>query len=369
MLGARDKGKSVVCAFRREFRAPERANTALLCSLGRLSTVPTVRGLLTWVVWLGVSACAGGQYEAQSAYGKTEESSAVAAVAPPMAPAATPAPYDPSSDGSPTWSADSDEGGEASGGGYAYTEAASGVPAPVVQREVSSSTQLSALDSRGEGADNATEPAGAQPAPGQVTVPVPPVVDKPSSETTQPLPKQLLLIYRAHLVLAVFETRATLDKIELLTRQLGGYLVSRSDDVIEVRVPVAKFEQALKDAAGLGDELSRQVTAEDVSDQYRDLKIRLRNAEAVRERLAALLARATNVKEALLVEEQLGRVTTTIEQIKGKLEVLNELIAFSTITVSLQPQASHEQLKPRVALPFPWLRELGLSNLLNLEAR
>lgn len=196
-----------------------------------------------------------------------------------------------------------------------------------------------------------------------------PVTGGESPAAAPSLPRQLMLIYRAELVLAVFQTKATLDKIEQLAQQLGGYLVQRNNDLIVVRVPVAKFETGLKDAAALGDELSRQVNAEDVSDQYRDLRIRLQNAEAVRERLAALLARAQNVEEALKVEEQLARVTTTIEQIKGKLKFYDELIAFSTITVRLQPHATQERLTPRVTLPFPWLHELGLSNLLNLESQ
>lgn len=181
--------------------------------------------------------------------------------------------------------------------------------------------------------------------------------------------KQVLLIYNAQLVLAVFEVRQVLDRVEVLARGLGGYLVRRSDDGIVVRVPAAKFEQGLAEAAALGDEMSRQVTAEDVSDQYRDLKIRLENAIAMRGRIEALLAQARDVKEALLVEEQLARVTTTIEQLKGKLKMLDELIAFSTITVQLRPSATAEQLKQRVSLPFPWLRELGLSHLLDLGGR
>lgn len=184
-----------------------------------------------------------------------------------------------------------------------------------------------------------------------------------------PEAKRPLLIYRAHLVLAVFEAKKTLAQIEQLARDLGGYLVQRDNEVIVIRIPAAKFEEGLKAATSFGDELSRQVTAEDVSDQYRDLRIRLRNAEVVRERLELLLARAQDVKEALLVEDQLGRITNTIEQLKGKLKMLDELLAYSTITVTVQPRAAYEeQLKPRVSLPFPWLRELGLSNLLDLEA-
>lgn len=297
-----------------------------------------MRWLLTWVLWLGVTGCAAAQYEARS-----YDASAPAEA--PHAPQPT------------NLALLADDGSD-------YVEA----------EEASVSSEGAA-------------PAAAPPPPPELASPGVPqagsdpdapssVVSESGSSATQgsanggaELPKQLLLIYRAHLVLAVFETRATLDEVERLARSHGGYLVQRNDDTIQVRIPVAKFEAGLREAAALGDELSRQVTAEDVSDQYRDLKIRLRNAEAVRERLAALLARAADVKEALLVEEQLGRITNTIEQIKGKLKVLDELIAFSTITVTVHSQASHDNLKPRVTLPFPWLRELGLSNLLDLEER
>jgi hypothetical protein len=218
-------------------------------------------------------------------------------------------------------------------------------------------------DEGGDAALPESPPEGAAPATPNAGTPS----DGPPSSTTEA--KRPLLIYRAQLVLAVFETRKTLTRIEQLARDLGGYLVQRDNDVIVIRVPAARFEEGLKAATSLGDELSRQVTAEDVSEQYRDLRIRLRNAEVVRERLELLLARAQDVKEALLVEEQLGRITNTIEQIKGKLKMLDELLAFSTITVTVQPRAAHgEQLEPRVSLPFPWLRELGLSNLLDLEA-
>lgn len=181
--------------------------------------------------------------------------------------------------------------------------------------------------------------------------------------------RQPLLIYRATLVLAVFEVKKALDRVEELARELGGYLLRRDDETVTIRVPVAKFNSGLSAAASLGDEVSRQISAEDVSEQYRDLTIRLRNAEVVRDRLQELLARANDVKEALLVEEQLGRITGTIEQIKGRLKVLDELVAFSTITVTVQARATaSEKLQRRVTLPFPWLRQLGLSNLLDLES-
>jgi hypothetical protein len=107
------------------------------------------------------------------------------------------------------------------------------------------------------------------------------------------------------------------------------------------------------------------VSVRDVTDEFTDLEVRLRNAEVVRQRLEALLAKAASVEDALAVERELARLTQSIELWKGKLKLLRELVAFSTITVNFQVR-SVEHVKGDVTLPFDWLRQLGLSNLLSL---
>ena len=174
-----------------------------------------------------------------------------------------------------------------------------------------------------------------------------------------------LLIYRATLTMAVFETRKSLDAIEQFAKKSGGYLVARDDLSITVRVPAPRFDAALNEIAKEGDELHRQVEVSDVTEQYNDLTIELKNAEVVRERLVVLLERAQKVEEALAVEAELARLTDKIERIKGRLKLLNELVAFSTITVQFQPRPV-EKVNSNVALPFPWLKQLGLPELLSL---
>jgi len=173
-----------------------------------------------------------------------------------------------------------------------------------------------------------------------------------------------LLIYTANLVMGVFEAAEAIDQAEKLALDAGGYLVRRDDQSITVRVPAAKFHGTLKDVMKLGDVRHRDVKVQDVTEQFHDLQIRLRNAEAVLARLHALLDRAQSVKDALAVEAELARVAGQVEQLKGRLKVLRELIAFSTITVRFDAQPV-EQLESNITLPFPWLDSLGLSNLLS----
>jgi hypothetical protein len=174
-----------------------------------------------------------------------------------------------------------------------------------------------------------------------------------------------MLIYVAHLTLAVFEVQKDLDRVEELARSLGGYLSARTDTQVTIRVPRLKFEDALRSVEKVGDVLHRDVTAQDVTDEFADLDVRLKNARAMRDRLAQLLQNAT-VKDALEIEKELGRITEEIERMEGKLKLLSDQIAYSTLTVTFQP-IDQSPVHDLARLPFPWLRDLGLSQLLDVH--
>ena len=205
----------------------------------------------------------------------------------------------------------------------------------------------------------APPPPPAQPAPAPTNAPDasgPPDIKKQA---------QPLLIYTADYTMAVFETTAAIDAVQKMAEELGGYLVKRTDGYITVRVPSNTFKTALGKLEALGDVLHRDESVEDVTEVFYDLKIRLDNARAMRDRLEQLLAQAKDVKEALAVEKELARITAEIETMEGKLKRLRELIAFSTITVRFEARGG-ETVGDEVRLPFPWLDQLGLSNLLQM---
>lgn len=173
-----------------------------------------------------------------------------------------------------------------------------------------------------------------------------------------------LLIYQADLQLRVDDSAKTLEATEELAKGMGGYLVRRNDREIVIRVPARKFDDAMKTLTGFGEVLHRNVEVEDVTERFYALTVRLKNARAVRARFQQLLLEAKTVQDSLAIERELERVTEKIERMEGKLKLLKELIAFSTITLRVH---SRRQDKIRgVTLPFPWLRELGLPKLLSM---
>ncbi|XXT21684.1 DUF4349 domain-containing protein [Sorangium sp. So ce429] len=216
----------------------------------------------------------------------------------------------------------------------------------------------------------APKPAPPGPAPQPATTPAAPAAQgtpgaqqgaAAASEAPAPL-----LIYTAQIAMAVFEVGASLGKVEALARELGGFLARRDDRTITIRVPAARFDEALKRLEGLGDMLQRNVVAEDVTEEFLDLGVRIRNARAVRDRLEKLLEKAAKVEESIQLERELARVAGELERLEGRLKFLRDRVAFSTLTVSFQPRSTETITPSGPRLPIDWLNELGLSRLLNL---
>lgn len=155
-----------------------------------------------------------------------------------------------------------------------------------------------------------------------------------------------LVIKTADLSLQVDDARAAETQLRELVGQLGGYIVkvetSGTDERVSTRVtfrvPAERFDDALGGAQGLAKKLlARTVGGDDVTEEFVDLDARLRNLEATRDRLLTFLDKATEVEDALRVNESLSQIQGEIEQIKGRQQFLQRSAALSTISVYLTP--------------------------------
>jgi hypothetical protein len=202
--------------------------------------------------------------------------------------------------------------------------------------------------------------AQSMPAPTSAAPTTPPQTAAEAMQQRGPM-----LIYTATMNLAVFQVAEASKQVEQMARESGGFLARRDDTSLVIRVPAEKFEDLLKRIEKLGDVLHRNVAAEDVTEQYMDAEVRLKNARAVRDRLQQLLEKANKVEDSLAIEKELTRVGTEIETLEGKLKYLRDRARYSTITVSFQAKQT-DNIRPSVRLPVDWLNQLGLGRLLSL---
>lgn len=256
---------------------------------------------------------------------------------------------------------------EARSPGYYGGGAGAAAPAMAPQAEMADAEKSEVAVSAREEPPPAPVANGA-PSPGRIAqAPPPPPV--PGQPKPPPIASDAhsgaMLIYTAALNLGVYQVEARMNDVEKIARDVGGYLALRNDQQITVRIPRAQFDAAVARIEKLGDVLHRNISAQDVTDEFVDLETRLKNARAMRDRLEILLKQAA-VKDALEIEKELGRITGEIERMEGRLKLLRDKIAFSTITVTFQP-LDNQTVRDSSILPFPWLSDIGLGPLLNVH--
>lgn len=229
-------------------------------------------------------------------------------------------------------------------------------------------------------------PAPARPAPprgpaGRTTPTTPATPATPGGAATtvaEATPAAPMLIYTAAVDLSVrrAEITATLDRVVDLAYAMGGYLVQRTDAQVQVRVPSSRFREGVRRVEELADVLHRTINAQDVSEEFNDLEVRLTNLRAVRRRLEEFMARAANITEALRVEQELERVTREMDRIEGRMRFLRARATFSLVTVTAVPRAEAvvapdplpgAAVRRPLDLPVGWLDRLGLGRLLQIR--
>jgi len=144
-----------------------------------------------------------------------------------------------------------------------------------------------------------------------------------------------MLVYNANIGITVKNSDSTISKITRIAEEQKGYVVSKSNYQITIRIESEKLDGTVAQVSKLGKLTRKSVSTTDVSDNYADVKIRLDNAEKARTRYLELLAKAENVEAALKVEKELERLNTEIDQLRGQMIKMEHDVRFSTLTVSV----------------------------------
>ncbi len=162
-----------------------------------------------------------------------------------------------------------------------------------------------------------------------------------SEERAALVAQNRIIVRTVHLALEVDDVADSIEVISQSVQRDGGWVVStdRSSKhygYIAVRVPAAKLDEALKWMRGVGvDVLSEASTSTDVTDEYYDLRSRVKSLQATEEALIRLLDRAADVEDALEVQRELARVQVEVEAHLGRIKLLEETAAFSLVNISL----------------------------------
>ncbi len=167
------------------------------------------------------------------------------------------------------------------------------------------------------------------------------------------------VIANAFTELVVDDTQKTVDAINELIDEAGGY-VSQANlyrdthggrnllrGTLTLRVPASELESLMAQLETMAIEVrSKSIDREDVTDQYSDTEAQLRNLEATENELRELLeevrSRPNSTSEDILaVHRDLTAIRGEIEQLQGRKNMLDNLIAMSTLNVTLIPDEAN----------------------------
>jgi uncharacterized protein DUF4349 len=177
-----------------------------------------------------------------------------------------------------------------------------------------------------------------------------------------------LMIYTASYELLVPSVADSVRNFVERIEGLGGYLQKRENERLTCRVPAARFRELIGGMASFGAVIRESLSAADVTRDYMDLEIRIENAEKSRQRLLAILEKATKVEEVLAIETDLRRLTEEIERMKGELRFLGDQIAFSTVSVLFRSSAPEPApIRTRERSRFEWLNQVGVEHVLSID--
>jgi hypothetical protein len=175
-----------------------------------------------------------------------------------------------------------------------------------------------------------------------------------------------MLIRTGNASIEVDKLDPAMVRVRQLAAQLGGYIANSSlsggrDQVrsatLELKIPAARYDQAVGGLGDVGKVESVNTNAEDVGEEYVDITARVANAKRLEERLVGLLAARTGrLQDVLAVERELARVREEIERYEGRMRFLRTRAAVSTLSVTL-----HE--------PFPILGRTPGENPIVLAIR
>ena len=224
--------------------------------------------------------------------------------------------------------------------------AAPAAPAPQMQSKELAAMSLDSASARAGAVPAPAAPAPAAPAAAAMPAMAQEVVrevkvEKVTESEATLVTQKRMVVYTADMWLVVGDVQNSLQDIGALAESVGGWVVGSNRDTthsgyISVRVPAERLDETMAELRRMSIEVqSESTTSQDVTDEYYDLRSRVKSLQATEQALIKLLDRAEKVEDALAVQQELARLQVEIEAHLGRIKLLEETAAYSLITAYL----------------------------------
>ncbi|HCA06406.1 DUF4349 domain-containing protein [Chryseobacterium sp.] len=171
------------------------------------------------------------------------------------------------------------------------------------------------------------------------------------NETTQPsvVPKKIdtiakKVIKNGNMRVQVGDIKKAQTQVADILKKNNAYIQTEQfqntdvDDNLHlvIRVPHKNFDALINSFSdGVGSVLSKNISSDDVTEEYTDVSIKLANKRIYLEKYRDMLRSASTTKDMIEIQEKIRELEDEIDVAEGRLRFIDDRVNYSTLNLSL----------------------------------
>jgi len=141
----------------------------------------------------------------------------------------------------------------------------------------------------------------------------------------------------------------SIKNVKSIIKKFNGKIISENENSysygisnnIQISINNNLFDSLINSLTKDQNVLSKEISAQDVTEEYIDVTSRIKSKKLIRDRYTDLLKQARNINEILKVENNLRVIQEEIEAKQGRLNYLNIKTKYSTINLTISQEDSN----------------------------
>ncbi len=118
---------------------------------------------------------------------------------------------------------------------------------------------------------------------------------------------------------------------------------------ITIRVPHKNFDALVNSFSnGVGSVLSKNISSDDVTEEYTDVSIKLANKKIYLEKYRDMLKSAATTKDMLEIQENIRELEDEIDVSEGRLRFIDDRVNYSTLNLSLYKEKARSAATSKI---------------------
>ncbi|SFH89137.1 DUF4349 domain-containing protein [Halpernia frigidisoli] len=195
-----------------------------------------------------------------------------------------------------------------------------------------------------------------QPENSDKLVPPPPMSESDQiDEKSNLIPKKI--IKNGYVEIEVSDIKNSQTKISESLKKFNAYIQTenfqntdfRDELRLTIRVPHQNFEPLISSlSSNLGSLVSKEISSDDVTEEYTDVSIKLANKKIYLEKYRDLLKRANSTKDLMEIQEKIRGLEDEIDVSEGRLKFIDDRVNLSTLDLSLFKEKSRDAITSKI---------------------